>query len=227
MPPIQWLTVLGAGAVATCIGSLGLIALGQARRSRRLARRAHEIALRFSYDDLFDVPRRYGTFCLMQAGHSSRAHNLIYGRRGSLPVRAFDFHYEIGHGTTRTTRRYWVVIVEMDQPLAPVILWNRLDGDLAPLEARLSDVEVRDWSCRGSLAAALAVCPILEAVASSGASLQSCGQAVMLCLPAHRKMLAEASQVEIATAAGRVLADHLNPPGNLPHGNVANVATPC
>lgn len=227
MPPLPLLTLLGLGCLAICIASLGLIALRQARRSRRLSRRAHEIGLRFSQDDLFDIPRRYLTFAIMQAGHSSRAHNVIYGRRDGLPVRAFDFHYEIGHGTTRTTRRYWVVIVEMDQPLTPIILWNRLDSDLVPIEVLMTDTQVRFWSCRGSAEVADELCPILEPLASSGVSLQSCGQALMIAMPAGRKTLVQESQLEIALTAGRVLANHLHMQSNLTNGNVANIATPC
>jgi hypothetical protein len=163
------------------------------------------MGLRFSQDDLFDVPRRYAPFALMRAGHSCRAHNVIYGRREGLAVRAFDFHYEIGHGPARSTRRYWCVVVETDRDLCRLILWNHMDRQTAPLEAMRADQEYRQWALRGSAQDAGAVAPLMNALADQGASCQSCGQVFMMCLPAHSKVLAEASQFEIAVAIARAL----------------------
>lgn len=199
-----WLAVLSAA-----VFSFAAAAWLQSQRSHRLARRANEMGLAYSGEDLFDAPHRYAALALMRAGHSCRAHNVIYGRREGLPIRAFDFHYEVGHGTTRAARRYWALVVETEHPLCELILWNRLDRDLAPLDARLAESSLEHWAFRGSGADAQSVAAVLRALAGQGVSLQSSGRLLMLCLPAHRRMLAEASQFEIAAACARLLSERV------------------
>jgi hypothetical protein len=197
-----WIVVLAGAAL-----SFAAVAMLQSQRARQLARRAHEMGLAFSGEDLFDAPRRYAAFALMQAGHSCRAHNLVYGRREGMPMRAFDVHYEVGHGANRSTRRYWAIAVEADRPLRRLILWNRLDHQRAPLEARFAGVEFESWFLRGNADAAAAVAGVLRSLAAQGVSFESSGNMLLLCLPAHRRALAEASQFEIASACARLLGE--------------------
>jgi len=143
--------------VAAC-GSFVVMGLMQSRRTRRLRREANELGLRFSVDDPFDVLRRYADFALIGCGHSARAGDVTYGRLGARLVRAFNFRYEVGHGTRRTTRHYNVVVIESEGSFARVLMWNDNDSDAAPLQARAPDGHVGCWSYRGDaeVAAALA-----------------------------------------------------------------------
>ena len=82
------------------------------RRRRALARAAHELGLRFSAEDPFDLPRRYAGSALMQLGHSACAENVVFGRLAGWPLRWFDYRFEAGHGPHRLTRQLNVVAAE-------------------------------------------------------------------------------------------------------------------
>ena len=151
-------TILLVFVLATACVSFAVMGLMQSRRTRRLRREAHELGLRFSVDDPFDVLRRYADFALIGCGHSARAGDVTYGRLGARVVRAFNFRYEVGHGTGRTARHYNVVIIEAEESSARLLMWNDNDSGAAPLQARAPDGHVGRWSYRGNaqLAAALA-----------------------------------------------------------------------
>lgn len=177
--------------VLTCVllaAVVSVIVMGtcQRRRRRRLSQEAHGSGLRFAAEDPFDVPLRYRHFALMEAGHSPRAHNVTYGRLHGLPVRAFDFRYELGHGTRRLTRHYAVVVVETAGRLPAVLLWNRRDLEAAPLAVRTCRQCVGPWVCDdpsppvGKLASAAAE------FGKTGGSIQTRGGTMMLCSPEGR-----------------------------------------
>ena len=138
----------------------------QVRRRDRLARTAHEAGLLFSAEDPFDAPRRYVRFAMIGGGHSGRAANVTYGRVRGFAVRAFDFRYEVGHGTRRQGRRYAVIAVEDLGAFPPVLLWRRRDADLAPLAARQTAGRAGEWDCRGDRAAQV-VAQLPEALAAA------------------------------------------------------------
>ena len=150
--PLTAQTVLVALLLAAPVAAAVAFAIGgwlQGRRRDRLARAAHEAGLLFSGEDPFDVSRRYADSALLGAGHAGRATNVTYGRVGGLPVRAFDFRYEIGHGTRRQARHYAVVAVEALGPVAPLLLWRWRDADLAPLAVRQATQRLGEWDARG------------------------------------------------------------------------------
>ncbi|MCJ7544716.1 MAG: hypothetical protein MUP47_09185 [Phycisphaerae bacterium] len=169
------IVLLLAAPVATAVG-FAIGGLLQVRRRDRLARAAHEAGLLFSAEDLFDVSRRYARFAVIGGGHGGRATNVTYGRLGGLPVRAFDFRYEIGHGTRRQGRHYAVVAVEAMEPATPLLLWRWGDLDLAPLAARQATERLGDWDCRGQ-GAAQAVAKLPEALAGAATGVEVLGPA--------------------------------------------------
>ncbi|MFA6133627.1 MAG: hypothetical protein WC869_06385 [Phycisphaerae bacterium] len=181
------LIVVLTAALAGAVVSFGLAGLRQSRRTVALARAAHEEGMLFSAEDLFDVPVRYGGFILTRCGHSQRANNITYGRMGGLPVRAFDFRYEIGHGTRRVSRHYGVIVVETAAVLPPLTMWNRDDADYAPLAARHCEGQAGSWCYQGDAAMARAAAAACEGLGASAVSLQTRGSALMLCSPQPRK----------------------------------------
>ena len=171
------------GVLAASVISVGIMALMQIARTRRLAGEADAIGMRFAPEDPFDAPRRYADFALVNNGHSPRASNVMYGRLGGRAVRAFDFRYEIGHGTRRVTRHYDVVVIETDSELPASLMWHQDDREFAPLAVR-SGAQADIWSISGDLAFIEKARPPLDALAAAGAvSMQSCGTVLMLFAP--------------------------------------------
>ena len=158
-----------------------VMGLAQWKRSRALGRWANHNAMRFSPDDTFDVPNRYGQFALISSGHSPCVHNVTYGRWHGLPVRAFDFHYEVGHGTRRITRRYSVVLVKSDKPLESLLLWR--DTDFARIAQACADGKVSSWSFMGSSAQAHEFARICQDLDRSGACIEVADSTIMFGLP--------------------------------------------
>jgi hypothetical protein len=190
----------------------------QARRTGALARWANETGMLFAADDPFDLPRKYANFALVAGGHSGRACNVTHGPLEGLPVRAFDFHYELGHGTRRLSLHYGVVAAETGQELPAVLMWNERQPGFAPLAALCRDAEVRGWSFRGSasLAALLGgACPDL---ADRAACIETRGTILMLAAPVrlregHARDLAAAGKLLAAMRTARVLRAGDDAPG--------------
>ncbi|MBN1943273.1 MAG: hypothetical protein JW849_08270 [Phycisphaerae bacterium] len=180
---VMAILILALTATATTFVVMGI---RQTRRTRRLARRAEERGLLFSSDDPFDIPERYRRFTLMSCGHSPRAVNVAHGRLDALPLRAFEFHYEIGHGTRRTTCRYTAVIVDMRSETGDLIMWNHTDAESTPLEARDAPGRIGCWSCRGRSDQAERLAQAAGGLAAEGLSLQIRGTEMLLSLPAAR-----------------------------------------
>jgi hypothetical protein len=184
MQPILFMVLMGAlGAAVAGLAALGLL---QHLRRGALERWAHESGLHFSAEDTFDVPRRCAVFAICSAGHSAQASNITYGRLRGVPVRAFDFRYEVGHGTRRSTRHYSVVLVEAPAPPG-VVLWNRLDAAQAPAAVQAADGMQGDWSWRGDAAQARRLGEACASLAGSGLSLEARPEGVMICFPMHRR----------------------------------------
>lgn len=166
--------------------SFAVMGLLQYRRAGALARAANEMDLRFSATDPFDVPRRFAEFAILGIGHSLHASNVTYGRIAGVPVRAFDFRYEAGHGTRRQTRRYGVVVLEMPADLPEALLWNQQDAPAAPPAVRWSPRRIPPWVYTGDEAAARALAEGCRELADAGASVQTRGSAVLVACPARR-----------------------------------------
>jgi hypothetical protein len=129
--------LIGALVAGVCV--LGVMGVRRWRRRRMLVRTASSLGLSFSVADRSDLPRRFGRFALLSAGHSQRAENVLLGRWGRRRVRAFDYRYEIGHGAARQTLRCWVVLAEGQPPPQPgesLLLWRGESLAEAPLGPR-------------------------------------------------------------------------------------------
>lgn len=182
---IVLMAILTVALSATAV-SFVVMGIRQKRHTRHLARQADEQGLHFSSDDPFDIPERYRRFTLLSCGHSPRARNVTHGRINALPLRAFEFRYEIGHGTRRTTCRYSAVIVDVQNEAEALTMWNHSDAEQAPLESRRVHGETGCWSYCGSARLAERLSHAAGALALEGLSLQVQGSEVLLCLPATR-----------------------------------------
>jgi hypothetical protein len=206
---LLWVVLLAAAVTFAAMGIL------QARRTRRLARDAYEIDLRFSHGDPFDLPMRYRSFALIRTGHSPMARNVSYGRQDAWPVRCFDFRYEAGHGPRRVGRNYRVYVVETAGELQPVVMWHDQDRDWTPLEAQPADGRIGPWSYKGSPRATDVLAEICEDLAEQGASMQAAGRALMLCLPARSANQPDRAILQYCLHAARRLDSWKNPaPGS-------------
>ena len=189
------------GVLVAAVVSFAVMGLLQHRRTNVLAGKAHRMGMRFSVEDPFDVPRRYADFARIASGHSASAHNVTYGRLGGLPVRAFDFRYEIGHGTRRTARHYGVVVIETSEALPPLVMWNDRDVECAPLASHQCDGHVACWAYLGPEPLAAAVGYACRALADRGAGMQAVGHAVMLCVPIRSRRQDYSDLMACAAAA--------------------------
>ena len=181
-PQIILIILLGAALAAASV-SFFIVGARQGRRTRTLARSANEAGLLFSADDLFESPRRYWGFSIIRCGHSQRASNVTYGRLTGLPLRAFDFRYEIGHGTRRVSLHYSVAIVETPKSLPVLSMWNLGDAEHAPLEMRQGGVVIGDWSCRGDASAAATIAASGAELGKQGSSVETRGTTLLICAP--------------------------------------------
>ncbi|MGC9454949.1 MAG: hypothetical protein ACP5HU_08790 [Phycisphaerae bacterium] len=207
------LTVVLLAAVV----SVTVMALRQRRRRRRLAQQAHVAGLRFAPEDPFDVALRYRRFALMEAGHSPRAHNVTYGRLHGLPVRAFDFRYEVGHGTRRLTCHYAVTVAETERRLSSVLLWSSGDMQTAPLAVRHCRTCVGPWVCDEASGAGAKLASAVADFGADGGSIQACGGTVMLCRPGSRAKRGYITGIETIENVVRVLCEQAD---NQPSGSV-------
>ncbi len=165
------------------VGTLVLASMGrrQWRRRKGLARVAHEMGMKFSAKDPFELSRRYPSFVLASAGHSPRAENVIYGRYEGWYLRAFDYRFEAGHGPRRLVRRYTVIVSDTDLPVPPTLLWHEQDPDHLPLAVQSPLGRLQGWlvvagpEFAGTLAAAF------EGLRDQPVNLQIDRRSVMLC----------------------------------------------
>ena len=159
------------------------VGLRQWRRRVRLARKAEEEGLRFSVDDLFDVPRRYAELALMGNGHSLTAENVTYGHLEGRPVRAFDLNYEIGHGTRRLMRRYGGVLLEMPRALPDLLVWRPSRDWTLPMDC---DERIGFWSYIGPRNLALAALDAGLTAAPDGGCFQVRAAVLLIGVPRER-----------------------------------------
>jgi hypothetical protein len=202
------LTTVLLAAVVSC----AIMGLMQVRRTRALAGEAHKLGMHFSSDDPFDVPRRYADFALISNGHSPRASNFTHGRLAGHRVRAFDFKYEVGHGTRRLTRHYRVIVVETDRLLPDVLMWNESDAESAPVGAMTAQGRVGNWQVRGDMEAGSTLAHACGQLANGSTSIQTCVSALMLFSPAVRREggygIELGDAVRVAEAAIEATSDH-------------------
>ncbi len=153
------------------------------RRRRRLllSRQANQMGLRFWVSDPFNIPGRYGEMAVIAGGHSPVAHNVTYGQMSGLAVRAFDFHCEVGHGASRATQRWGVVLVEMPHPTAGALLLRGACPGLVGRPLRQSP----PWMCAGDAAAGAVLAKALSPLEALGdCCIEAHGAALLAALPA-------------------------------------------
>jgi hypothetical protein len=176
-------------ALTAAVVSFFVMGLRHHWHGRVMSRYSNEHDLRFNRDDPFGIPLVYRRFALISCGHSPRACNVTHGRVAGRVVRAFDFRYEIGHGTLRVTRRYGVVVVDMETPDHNVLMWNDSDAQHAPLEVRQIDGHVGCWSFTGDADLAKTLAGHVGPLGADGLSMQARDGLLMLYLPAKGRKL--------------------------------------
>ena len=196
-------TLLLTGVLIVSVVSFVVMGLRQMRRTNSLARKAHEMDLHFSPSDPFDVPRRYGDFALISSGHGPRAYNVTHGHVRSVPVRAFDFRYEVGHATRRTTRHYAVIVVQTRMALGKLMMWHVDDARAAPLSS--GAVRIGKWLCCGNLELAHALAEVSGPLVDRAASAEVRNDTIMFCIPIVRRRQDYAASLQhIDRVLGRI-----------------------
>lgn len=165
-------------AVSALIG-LGLL---QWRRRRLLSRLALAHGMRFSVADPFAIPQRYAGCEWMRSGHSAYAENVIFGRLGGWLLRAFDYHFEAGHGPQRLTHRVSVVLAETPMTWRPVVVWR---GDEVAAPGVLSGTVMADsdWLAVGDLAQAKTLSRCWPEAGSEAVSIETWEATVVFVAP--------------------------------------------
>jgi len=204
-------TLLLIGVLGASVVSFVFMGVRQLRRTNSLARKAHGMGLHFSPSDLFDVPHRYGDFALISRGHGSRAHNVTHGHFGRLPVRAFDFLYEVGHATRRMTRHYSVIVAKANVALGGVVMWNLDDAPAAPLSAGTSAGRVDKWACCGDLKLARVLARACGPLGDQAVSMEARDDTVMFCIPVAKRSQDYMGLMEHVEGVLRRLTEHYGP----------------
>jgi len=175
--------MLLTGAFLAAVAYFLRMGLRQVRRTRLLARNAASLGLRFSAKDPFDIPARHADLAPVASGHSARAINVTYGHLGGWSVKAFDFYYELGHGTRRVSRHCVMALAETATPMPFALMWNDSDAEWAPLPARRIESRTSAWACRGNKALIELIASICRPFAADRLSIQSSERVLMLCAP--------------------------------------------
>lgn len=203
-------TLLLFGGLSLAMMTFAAAGLIRIRRTGRLARKVQQMGMRFSEDDPFNAACRYSEFALISGGHSCRARNVTFGQVAGRPVRVFDFQQEAGHGTRRVLNRYEVLVAETGQALPSLLMWNLRDAGDAPLLARQCRGRVAGWSYCGDDALAESLSRTCGGL-GAGASVQSCGSALMIAVPLRNWRQDYTGLIADAARVFQTLRDWLGP----------------
>jgi len=175
------LTVMLAVLLTAGLTAAIVVSFGRWRRRAVVARQAADWGFRYSPEDPFELTRRCAEFALVAAGHSPVAANVVSGHCEGFAVRAFDFQYEVGHGARRMSRRYGVVLLEMDSPPGRLSMWH--NGDFAPIPARQEARTLGDWSVVGDAKLAEAFAAACESWFARGGCVEIAAHAALFAAP--------------------------------------------
>jgi hypothetical protein len=176
-------------ALVSAVISFFVMGWKDTARSRRLAREANQRQIRFDREDPLGTPARFRDFLLISGGHAPRTRNVAHGRLGEYPVRAFDFRFEVGHGTRRQTRRYSVIVFDLEQSYPDVVLWHDLDRHAAPPPVRKFSGRIAQWSYSGSRLLADTINNAAGSLAEDGLGVEVRDGHLMLWLPSRGRVL--------------------------------------
>lgn len=172
--------------LASAVMSFFVMGWRRVSRARVLSRHCNERTLHFFRDDPFDIPHRYREFALLANGHSPRATNVSHGNVGQHAVRAFDYQYEVGHGTRRLSLAYGVILVETRLESQDVLMWNDADIDHAPLTLRPADGHLGYWTYHGEESIARSLADGAEEFGTEGVSMELHDGILLLAMPARQ-----------------------------------------
>ncbi len=180
--PLILIAALGVGVVV-----LAWMGWSRRRRLLALARIAHETGMRFSPDDPFDLTRHYSGFVLPSAGHSGRAENVVFGRYDGWVLRAFDYYFEVGHGTRRMSRRYSIITADTDLDLPDLLMWSSDDTEHVPLAVRRPLGQAGQWMVITGMKFAGTMVEAFSNYSDRPIDLQINNGSVMICSPVRWK----------------------------------------
>ena len=172
--------ILFVAVLIVSVICFAIVGLMQVSRTRRLSGQAHQLGMHFSASDPFDLPRRYADFALISNGHSPRANNVTHGTLSGKTVRAFDFRYEVGHGTRRMTRHYSIIVVETDRALPETVMWKQGDTESVPIGTPQDNPRIGSWMFCGDSETTASIARTLGDLPAEGAAVQTCGPAMMV-----------------------------------------------
>jgi len=195
------LLVILIGALCGGVFALVWMAWNQRRRRKQMARLAHEMGMKFSSQDPFELSRRYSSFALFSAGHSRRAENVMYGRHGSWYFRAFDYSFELGHGTRRLVRRCSVIVADTDLAPPAGLLWHVDDTDHLPLPVAGTVARAGPWLLLRGGEHAVELSELFGTFGEQPVNVETAGRSVMLWLNGIWQVPEFAARIRQAAAA--------------------------
>ena len=145
-------TIVLVSVLVGAVIAFVFMGLTKVRRTRRLARAAHERGMRFFRDDPYDVPRRYAGSAVISAGHSPRANNVIDGR---------------------------FMAFEADRASEPLLMWQTSEEETPPWAARSPDGQLGRWQYRGNRRLAEALASSCEGLGDAPVSMEVRGTALI------------------------------------------------
>jgi hypothetical protein len=210
-----WLLIAFTVPLVIAVMIFTAVGLRQWRRRIRLAQKSGELGLRFSVDDPFDIPGRYAELALMGSGHSLTAENVTYGYMENRPVRAFDLHYEIGHGTRRLMRRYGGVLLQMPRALPELLVWRPSREWTLPMDC---DERIGPWSYIGPRDLALAALEAGLADVPDGGCFQVRASVLLIGVPRERFSADYFGYLPTLRKIAEAMEDLCPAPGSSPGG---------
>ena len=191
------ITIILGGVLLAALAFIGVMGLLQRSRTLRLSRISSEQALRFAAEDPFDLPVRYRHLAVIASGHSCFADNVTYGQVEGWVFRAFDLHFEAGHGTSRLTRRFYAAIAELPQPLAAVLAWD--PQAISLLEPAKQNGHMLTAGPGSDMLGDL---PLNEGMVY----IQACGPTLMICIPLRRRKAELKRMVDLMKRSAKALS---------------------
>ena len=123
------------------------------QRRQMMAELALRLDMRFHGEDRIGLLDRLGATYLAQQGHSTRAVNVIQGRRADRHLFCFDFLCEIGSGSSRTVKHRTVILWQQAKSLPAVVAVRAQSLDGLGRFADFRHVRTRDADFDGHFGA--------------------------------------------------------------------------
>ncbi len=174
-------------ALVLAIG--GYIVMGIRRHvsMNDLKRHAARRGVQFSHEDPISILQQQGQFSLLSSGHSPQVCDVMHGRIAQQVLSAFDFRYEVGHGTRRMTRRYHVALLHLPHTCDDLLLWSQGDDSGCPLAVLGKGKTFGAWRYVGSREQAERLAALVQDVSLPAACLEVRGESLLMAVSNPRR----------------------------------------